>query len=409
MINLEPLPMDAAIEFWRDKVQLPPGEFAALVDEAKTRAFAVSGIAKGDELETVFNAIQRALKSGTTFADFKKDARAVLERRGWTGKAAWRAETIFRTNIQTAYSVGRYQEMRAVKKSRPYWQYSAVHDGRTRPTHWAMNGKVYPADHHFWDTWYPPNGFNCRCGVVTLSQGDIDGEGLPVEKEDPTGKLIEPVDPKTGNKLPAQLLMPDQGFAHNPGKDVWGGIAPKEGERGFTDIGTRTFTDYGRRKMDNLAKEDYLPYGDADILPKRLPELEYYQAFISEFDRKIEKLGVYKDVIGDPLIISLDLFTKANGKLKITKRGREQYVRLLARAIQNPYEVWLTPMKDDATGRIVLRKRYIRGFSTGPENKIFGFIAFEYGADGWTGVTAFPPETIEYVDALRNGVLLYKE
>lgn len=401
--------MEAAIEFWRDKVQLSPGEYAALVDEAKTMAFSVSGIAKGDELATVFNAILKAAESGTTFNEFKKDAAAVLERRGWTGKAAWRAETIFRTNVQTAYSVGRYKEMMAVKKTRPYWQYSAVNDSRTRPTHWAMNGKIYPADHPFWDTWYPPNGFNCRCGVVTLSQANIDGEGLKVETEDPTGGLIEPVDPVTGNKMPARPLMPDQGFAHNPGKDVWGGITPKEGERGFTDIGTRTFTDYGRRKMDNLAKKDYLPYSDADILPKGLPEPEYYQAFVSEFGREVERLGVYKDVIGDPLIISMDLFTAANGSLKIKKNGREQYVRLLARAIQNPYEIWLTPMRDKRTGRIILRKRFIRGFSTGPEDKMTGFVAFEYGSDGWYGVTAFPPEQMEYANGLRNGILLYKE
>lgn len=208
-----------AIAFWRDKLKMSPGEFARLTDEAKTLAFSVTQIAKGDELDTVFDALQRAIEDGTTFEDFRKSAADIFERRGWTGPAAWRVETIFRTNIQTAYSVGRYKEMQEVKQDRPYWQYSAVNDSRTRPTHWAMNGKIYPADHPFWDTWYPPNGYNCRCGVITLSQDDIDSEGLTVESQDPTGGLIEPIDPVTGNKLPARLLMPDQGFAHNPGKD----------------------------------------------------------------------------------------------------------------------------------------------------------------------------------------------
>lgn len=221
MIDLKPLPMEDAIRYWMDKYLLSPGRYAQLSDEAKVRAFAVSGIAKGEELETVFNALQRALKEGTTFEDFKRDAAAVFERRGWTGKAAWRVETIFRTNIQTAYSVGRYKEMMAVVKDRPYWQYSAVNDSRTRPTHAALNGKVFPADHPFWNTWYPPNGFNCRCGVVSLSQDDVDTEKLPVETEDPTGGLIEPVDSVTGNKMPARPLMPDQGFDHNPGKAAW--------------------------------------------------------------------------------------------------------------------------------------------------------------------------------------------
>jgi len=46
-------------------------------------------------------------------------------------------------------------------------------------------------------------------------------EGLRVETEDPTGNLIEPLDPATGNKMPAGLLMPDPGWDHNPAKTPW--------------------------------------------------------------------------------------------------------------------------------------------------------------------------------------------
>ncbi|URL07494.1 hypothetical protein L4F92_05200 [Avibacterium sp. 21-595] len=36
--------------------------------------------------------------------------------------------------------------MRDNVDSRPYWQYSAVNDDRTRPSHSAMNGLVYAYD-----------------------------------------------------------------------------------------------------------------------------------------------------------------------------------------------------------------------------------------------------------------------
>lgn len=42
-----------------------------------------------------------------------------------------------------------------------------------------------------------------------------------IESEDPTGKLIEPIDPATGQKLPARPLMPDPGFNRNPAKQAW--------------------------------------------------------------------------------------------------------------------------------------------------------------------------------------------
>jgi len=48
-----------------------------------------------------------------------------------------------------------------------------------------------------------------------------EGEAQTIESEDPTGKLIEPVDPQTGNKMPARLLMPDPGWDHNPAKVAW--------------------------------------------------------------------------------------------------------------------------------------------------------------------------------------------
>ena len=93
-VDLTPLPMAEAQAFWADKVQLGPGEFAKLSAEAKVKAFAVSGIARGDELTTVFEAIRRAIDQGTTLADFKKECGAIFERRGWTGKRTWRVDNI---------------------------------------------------------------------------------------------------------------------------------------------------------------------------------------------------------------------------------------------------------------------------------------------------------------------------
>ena len=54
-----------------------------------------------------------------------------------------------------------------------------------RPTHAILHEKVYPADHEFRDANYPPNGFRCRCTVVTLSERQARAQGLPVETEMP--------------------------------------------------------------------------------------------------------------------------------------------------------------------------------------------------------------------------------
>lgn len=224
MLTLEPLPMAEAQQFWRDKVAMGYGEFAKLSDEAKVKAIAVSGIAKGDELNTVVTALQKAIDQGTTLEAFKADCAEIFERRGWTGKRSWRIDNIFRTNIQTAYNVGQYKQLMEDRSVFPIWQYSAINDSRTRPTHLAMNGRAWPANHPMWDIWWPPNGYRCRCSVIGLTAKQAERRGIKVEGVDPTNTLVEPVDPLTGNTMPARQLLPDPGFNSNPGKVYWEGV-----------------------------------------------------------------------------------------------------------------------------------------------------------------------------------------
>ena len=218
-IDLKPLPFEEAIAFFKDKLALSKEEFSALGQAARARAFTVSGVVRMDIIMDVHTAIEKAIVDGETLADFKGRLTGIMETRGWEGLTPWHAETVFRNNIQSAYSTGRYKQMVDQVENFPYWEYDAVNDAATRPEHGTLDGKVFPADHPFWDTWYPPNGHRCRCSVNPVHK--YEAEGLKIETEDPTGGLIEPIDPETGVKMPARLLMPDKGWDHNPAKAAW--------------------------------------------------------------------------------------------------------------------------------------------------------------------------------------------
>ena len=205
---------DAAVEFWKQRAKLTDEQAKALGAEAKQRAFYVTGLAKQDLVQLVSDGIQSALENGETLADFKKRIAAAIEAQGWH---AHRVENIFRTNMQTAYSAGRYKKMQAVKASRPYWQYIAVTDKRVRPSHAILHELVYPADHEFWASNYPPNGFRCRCGVRTLSERQVKKQGLTVQKAMPEAGVW--TDPKTGMEYFVNFPGADKGFKNNPGKD----------------------------------------------------------------------------------------------------------------------------------------------------------------------------------------------
>jgi len=409
-ITLAPLPMQEAVEFWRDKIPLSPGQFAQLAKEAKTRAFAVSGIAKGDELATVFQAMEKAIAKGTTFAEFKNDCRDIMARRGWSGPQAWRVENIFRTNIQTAYSVGRYKQMQETKKRRPYWRYSAVDDRRTRPEHLAMDGKIYPADHPFWETWYPPNGYRCRCGVSSLSQNYVDRHNLTVETDDPTGKLFEPIDPQTGEKMPARLLFPDPAWDHNPGKTVWGEVSDDPPSMWQPLPNLKTAGDYRRKSLENISPADIADLDASRLLPAGQSDAFY----LAEFAKLYGTGKVLTDAAGDPVILSPRSFMrdKTNQTWKFNKEGHGESIPLLEEMVSNPYEIWLTPQKN-SKGKIRLSKRYINLWKTPDKKKIAGLAVYEVVDGIFAGVTNFIPITkgkpnLGYAERQREGLLLYQ-
>ena len=211
----EGMPFEEAVKFFSEKVTVTAKEFENISYSSKVRAFTISGISSLDVLQGVKDEIQKAIADGTPFGEWKKSVNTFLERKGYEGLTPFRADNIFRTNVQTAYQVGKYEQLTDpdILKARPYWEYSSVKDGRTRAIHKALDGMVFPAEHPFWDTWYPPNGYRCRCTVKSRSERDLKRLGKEVQKEAP------PVIPTQDGQL--LHVIPEQGFDTNPAKAAW--------------------------------------------------------------------------------------------------------------------------------------------------------------------------------------------
>ncbi|AGW12830.1 putative phage head morphogenesis protein, SPP1 gp7 family [Megalodesulfovibrio gigas DSM 1382 = ATCC 19364] len=424
-----PLPMSEALDFWQQKIQLPPAEFYRLAEAQRVRAFTVSGLARADMLHQVHQSLETALRDGITLEQFKKNLAGVWEENGWTGHKAWRIDNIFRTNLQTAYNVGRYKQMAEVAEDRPFWQYSAVNDSRTRPTHRALHGKVYPHDSPFWDTWYPPNGFRCRCKVKTLSADDVRARGLAVEeylKDD----LIEPVGEH--GPMPARPLRPDAGFAGNPGKEAWSGLSPEPIDEAEVRLRPTAMVCPNLRGASFAEKSSHnapcgLPLADIparyihavapqDILPTGQPAEFYARAFMAEFGLGLHDAKVL-NIPGTslPLVIDKDLLLdkrKPNRPLKTLKMQRAPYMKLLARTILDPFEVWQAPV--EVTGRGMEALHFVRLFG---EERVGGFAVFSLlDMRRWVGSTAYTPNLgegreaiLEAMEARRQGLLIYRQ
>ncbi|RUA57242.1 phage minor head protein [Pseudomonas aeruginosa] len=112
-----------------------------------------------------------------------------------------RLDTIYQTNMQSAYMAGRYAAAYEARETHPYWMYVAVMDGVTRPSHAALHGKVFRWDDPIWQHITPPNGYNCRCRIVALTEAAVRRRGLTVESsQGKTGQVtVETgVDRRTG-------------------------------------------------------------------------------------------------------------------------------------------------------------------------------------------------------------------
>lgn len=75
-----------------------------------------------------------------------------------------------RTEMETAAGAAAQAEGWQRFTSRAYLypnlRYETVGDERVREEHKTLDRAVYPLDSPFWDTYYPPNGWRCRCIVI---------------------------------------------------------------------------------------------------------------------------------------------------------------------------------------------------------------------------------------------------
>lgn len=424
MIKPIALPPEEAIAYWKDKVPVSASEYKQLSDEVRSRAFAVSSLARADQVATMQQAMGKAIEDGEIFSDFKKRISDVAKE---AQLRPWQLANIYRTNIQSAYMAGRYSQMKQASKSRPYWRYAAVGDQQTRLDHLALHGKVYPHDHEFWNTYYPPNGFACRCSVQSLSEFQMRKRGLKAEKDMPD--IVHAKHPITGEPLPSVRPKPDAGFATNVGNNWRSGLTPS----GLVDDSQlvskasgavcRASVEFaGCQKggactpsLVDLEERHLLPVTDADLLSEGLSSEEYVKAFLKEFDLSgLRGSTLHSLPSGHPVIISKSLFVdKKTGQWKVKKSGRERYLKLLARTIKNPFEVWQVP--SELKGKPAHVVRMLRVFSD-EKGRASGFGVFNLvNGRKWVGSATFMPKAIDEkamlkpLEKLREGFLLYRE
>ncbi|WP_323843065.1 phage minor head protein [Moraxella sp. Pampa] len=180
------MPPEKAIEHLKSKGLHIGWDWTDTHAIAHARSFTIAKMTALDMLSATKKAIEQAMTDGTGYKGFKNTVKPYLISQGWWGETVERnpktgqldkvqlgsnrrLKTIYHTNRRTAIMTAKYERMKQATDTHPYWQYSAVLDRRTRPTHSARHGAVYHHTDLFWSHSYPPNGFGCRCSVKAIT------------------------------------------------------------------------------------------------------------------------------------------------------------------------------------------------------------------------------------------------
>lgn len=206
-----------------------------LWNEEHTRAFTISRLTEQRLLEFIQAELEKAVQEGTRLEEWATTVRERLQEAGWWGKrrvidAATgeevtttfdpsRLQLIFEVNTRQSYAAGRWARIERTKERFPLVMYRTMRDERVRASHRPWDGLALPADHPFWATHYPPNGWRCRCTAFAVDEKMLERyrrAGIPVKTEAPAERWVTFTNKRTGevSKVPYGV---DPGFGYNPG------------------------------------------------------------------------------------------------------------------------------------------------------------------------------------------------
>lgn len=188
-------------------------------------------------------------ESGThrNFSDFKEEAAKILD--NFNGNYL---HTEYNYAVASSQMASRWVRIQETKDTLPMLRYQTVGDARVRAAHQALNGITKAADDLFWDTYYPPNDFNCRCEAIQQNG----------TKETPEDKIPAVEIPKMfrTNTAKLGLVYPPEHPYYNIGSGDFDKV------KAFVEKQTKDIRDKHIKEFIEIRKREYHAY-DAKLYP----------------------------------------------------------------------------------------------------------------------------------------------
>ena len=182
--DIPPIPFFEAVGFLKSKVAMTKTEWLSLEKKMRFRAFTMAKLGEVKVIETVKKQLVKAMESGEGFAA-SFDAVKEIARASGATLTPFYWETVFRTNVQSAYVAGKLLQYQKFPPAA--YRLLVIEDVRTSDIcrHLLTQsgyGVVMPVDHPFWTKHgFPPYHMNCRTGISAVYDSLIGRHGNNVE------------------------------------------------------------------------------------------------------------------------------------------------------------------------------------------------------------------------------------
>lgn len=406
-----PVHFTEAIEFLRAKTRVGTRAYTDIWRDQHSRAFMVAGAMKDGLVADFHEAVTKAIAEGRTIADFRKDFDRIVADHGWSYKGGreWRSRTIFETNMRSAYGAGRWAQAVRLKKTRPYLRYVHGHPLHPRLHHLAWDGIILPVDHPWWRTHFAPNGWGCQCLVQSVSEAEMKRNGWKVTDDadlPPVNLIRHELNTPDG---PKEIFVPegiDPGFDYNPGEGAFGrGANLTEAER------------HGDFKPLEAPSSMRAEAGPLEPVPAMASPAKPVQPVDGKPDEPAMR-GLLRDAIGGDEAIFVD---PTGMHISVTQGvadhlianpspqnvARASYWPLIPELIESPQEIWVGFEKDQVSGKVRLRRRYVK-FVRVSKDRVVALVADEQNGF-WQALTFFAGRAGTQLNNLRQGVRVFPE
>ena len=182
-------PFEEAIEFLKSKIPMTKTEWNELEKKLRFRAFTVGALSEADAIEKVKQALIDNLEKREPFYKAWEKFKDIAKSDGKDYFARY-FETVYRTNIQSAYNAGRLMQYK--NNTPPAWELLFMEDSRMSDICTNLMNEVgrqaIKSDDAFWSTvGFPPYHFNCRTTFRAVYPDELQtGEIKITEPQNPT-------------------------------------------------------------------------------------------------------------------------------------------------------------------------------------------------------------------------------